>query len=292
MGKAKDNVFVLDFVNDAEDVQKDFQPYFTSTILSTSTDPNILYDLKRDILVLGVFGQDQVEQHYHLLLSNDQNNQAVVAGLLDEAVQTWQELEDDDKAEFFDKSIDFVRKYAFIAQLFDFGDANLEQFYEYLRNLVKKLPRIKDPLPTELLDYIDLSSIAISKGKKAALGLVDTESELDPMSSNSRSVGPLDELERLSLIVKSINEQFGLPEGMEEDGMLLISRIRERTDVKNAISNNPKGAAREHFNEVLQLMKMFSERAEFYKKLDEDTALKDTIADKIFEEMYSNNKQR
>lgn len=289
MGKAKDNVFVLDFVNDAEDVQKDFQPYFTSTILSTSTDPNILYDLKRDIVGLGVFGQEQVEQHYHLLLSNDQNNQAVVAGLLDEAVQTWQELEDDDKAEFFDKSIDFVRKYAFIAQLFDFGDATLEQFYEYLRNLVKKLPRIKDPLPTELLDYIDLSSIAISKGKKASIGLVDTESELDPMSSNSRTGKPLDELERLSLIVKSINEQFGLPEGMEEDGMLLISRIRERTDVKKAISNNPKGAAREHFNEVMQdeLMKMFRERADFYKKLDEDVALKDTIAEKIFEEMYN-----
>ena len=294
MGKSKDNVFVLDFVNDAEGIQKDFQPYFTSTILSESTDPNILYDLKRDITALGVFGQEQVEQHYHLLLSNDQNNQAVVAGLLDEAVQTWQGLDDDEKSEFVDKSVDFVRKYAFIAQLFDFGDANLEQFYEYLRNLVKKLPRIKDPLPTDLLDYIDLSSIAVSKGKKASIGLVDTESELDPMSSNSRSGKPLDELERLSLIVKSINEQFGLPEGMEEDGMLLISRIRDRTDVQKAISNNPRGAAREHFNEVMQdeLMKMFSERAEFYKKLDEDVALKDTIAEKIFEEMYASTTKK
>lgn len=289
MGKAKDNVFVLDFVNDAENVQKDFQPYFTSTILSASTDPNILYDLKRDITGMGVFGKDQVQQHYQLLLSGDQNNQAVVAGLLDEAVQSWESLEDDDREEFRDKAIDFVRKYAFIAQLFDFGDADLEQFYEYLRNLVKKLPKTKDPLPTELLDYIDLSSIAISKGKKASIGLVDTETELDPMSSNSRSGKLPDELERLSLIVKSINEQFGLPEGMEEDGMLLVSRIRERVDVKKAISNNPKGAAREHFNEVLQeeLMKMFRERADFYKKLDEDVALKDTIAEKIFEEMYN-----
>lgn len=293
MGKAKDNVFVLDFVNDAEGVQKDFQPYFTSTILSASTDPNILYDLRRDIGSKGVFGVEQIHQHYQLLLSGDQNNQAVVAGLLDEAIQNWEGLDDDDKEEFRDKSVDFVHKYAFIAQLFDFGDADLEQFYEYLRNLVKKLPKIKDPLPTELLDYIDLSSIAISKGKKASIGLVDTETELDPMSSNSRSGKLPDELERLSLIVKSINEQFGLPEGMEEDGMLLVSRIRERVDVKKAISNNPKGAAREHFNEVLQeeLMKMFRERADFYKKLDEDVALKDTIAEKIFEEMYASTKK-
>lgn len=293
MGKVKDNVFVLDFVNDAENVQKDFQPYFTSTILSASTDPNILYDLKRDISGKGVFGNEQVQQHYQLLLSGDQTNQAVVAGLLDEAVQNWDDLDEDDKEEFRDKSIDFVRKYAFIAQLFDFGDADLERFYEYLRNLVKKLPKTKDPLPTELLDYIDLSSIAISKGKKASIGLVDTETELDPMSSNSRSGKLPDELERLSLIVKSINEQFGLPEGMEEDGMLLVSRIKNREDVKKAIQNNPKGAAHEHFKQAMQdeLMKMFSERADFYKKLDEDVALKDTIAEKIFEEMYASSKK-
>ncbi len=289
MGKAKTDVFVLDFVNDAESIQKDFQPYYTSTILSESTDPNILYDLKRDILSAGVFGEEQVHQHYELLISGDQNNQAVVAGLLDDAVQRWNDLDDDDKDALRDKAVDFTRKYAFIAQLFDFGDAKLEQFYEYIRNLAKKLPKVKDPLPTELLDYIDLSSIAISKGKKAAIGLVDEESELDPMTSNSRSGKPLDEMERLSLIVKSINEQFGLPEGMEEDGMLLISRIRDREDIKKAIANNPKGAAREHFNSVMQdeLMKMFKERAEFYKKLDEDSTLKDTIAEKIFEEMYS-----
>ncbi|MBC7764406.1 type I restriction endonuclease subunit R [Microbacteriaceae bacterium] len=289
MGKAKDGVFVLDFVNAAEDIQKDFQPYYTSTILSESTDPNILYDLKRDISGAGVFGELEVQRHYQLLLSNDQTNQAVVAGLIDEAVQNYETLDDDDKEAFRDKIVDFVRKYAFIAQLFDLSDPYLEQFYEYTRNLAKKLPKVKDPLPTELLDYIDLSSIAISKGKKNAIGLVDAEGELEPMSSNSRGAKPIDEMERLSLIVKGINEQFGLPEGMEKDGMLLISRIRERNDVKKAISNNPKGAAREHFNEVMQeeLMKMFSERADFYKKLDEDVALKETIAEKIFEEMYT-----
>ena len=138
MGKDKESVFILDFVNNAESIQKDFQPYYTSTILSESTDPNILYDLKRDILNFGVFDISKVGQHYHLLLSNDQNNQAVVANLLDEAVEIWQGLDDDDKADFRDKIINFARKYAFIAQLFDFGDAELEQFYEYARNLSKK----------------------------------------------------------------------------------------------------------------------------------------------------------
>ena len=290
MGKAKEDVFILDFVNEAESIQKDFQPYYTTTILSESTDPNILYDLKRDILSAGVFGPEQVSQHYELLISNDQSNQAVVAGLLDEAVQNWETLEEEEKEEFRDRAIDFSRKYAFIAQLFDFGDASLEQFYEYIRNLSKKLPKTKDPMPVELLEHIDLSSIAISKGKKNVIGLVDTDGELDPMTSNSRAGKILDEMERLSLIVKSINEQFGLPEDMEEDGMALVSRIKDREDIVKTIKNNPRGAAKTHFDQALQeeLMNMFKERADFYKKLDDDSALKQAIADKLFEEIYSN----
>lgn len=289
MGKAKDNVFVLDFVNDAEDVKEAFEPYYTSTILSESTDPNLLYNLRRELLYAGIFGNSEVTEHYSLLISNDQSNQSVVAGLLDRAIQNLRDLDEDEQEQFKDNLTDFVRKYAFIAQLFDFGDAELEKFYEYTRNLNKKLPKQKEEMPTELLEQIDLSSIAISKGKKYSISLAENEVVLEPMQPYGSKRKAIDEKERLSLIIKSINEQFGLPEGMEEDGMLLVSRIRERTDIKKAISNNPKGAAREHFNEVMQeeLMKMFRERADFYKKLDEDVVLKDTLADKIFEEMYA-----
>jgi len=293
MGKDKENVFVLDFVNSAEDIQADFQPYYTTTILSEETDPNILYDIKRDVLSVGVFGMQDVEQHYDLLLSGSQTNQAVVAGLLDRAVEAWQELDEDDREEIRSKLSDFSKKYAFIAQLFEFGDASLEKFYEYTRNLVKKLPKDKVDTPTELLEYIDLSSIAISRGSKNNIGLTEGDSELDPMTSNSRSGKPIDEMERLSLIVKSINEQFGLPEGMEEDGMLLVSRVKARTDVLSAIKNNAKGAAKTKFDQVIQeeLMNMFSERADFYRKLDDDSALKETISEKIFEEMYASTQQ-
>ena len=42
-----DQVFVLDFVNETQEIQSAFQPYYQATILSEATDPNKLYDLKR-----------------------------------------------------------------------------------------------------------------------------------------------------------------------------------------------------------------------------------------------------
>ena len=288
MGKAKDNVFVLDFVNDAESVQKDFQPYYVSTVLSESTDPNLLYNLQRELYTFSIFDKNDVNEHYLLLISNDQNNQSIVAGILDRAVENWLTLDKDDQDLAREKIDDYTRRYSFIAQLFDFGDAELEKLYEYIRNLKKKIPAKKDEMPRDLLDQIDLSSIAISKGKKYSIPLADGEGVLDPMQPYGGNGRSLSEFERLSLIIKDINKRFGLPEGMEADGLALVSRIKSREDMKKAITNNPKGAAKEHFNAVMrdELMKMFGERADFYKKLDEDHALRESIAEQIFEEMY------
>ena len=42
----KSDVFVLDFLNDADTIGDSFAPYYRTTILSDETDPNKLHDLK------------------------------------------------------------------------------------------------------------------------------------------------------------------------------------------------------------------------------------------------------
>ena len=39
------DTFVLDFANEADEIQKAFSRYYRTTILSGETDPNKLYDL-------------------------------------------------------------------------------------------------------------------------------------------------------------------------------------------------------------------------------------------------------
>lgn len=41
--KGQDDLFVLDFANQAEHIQKEFKPFFEATI-TTPTDPNLIYD--------------------------------------------------------------------------------------------------------------------------------------------------------------------------------------------------------------------------------------------------------
>jgi type I restriction enzyme R subunit len=55
----KHDTFVLDFVNDASIIQKAFEPYYRTTILSAETDPNKLHDLNQ--WMAGVYSEDQIE---------------------------------------------------------------------------------------------------------------------------------------------------------------------------------------------------------------------------------------
>ena len=57
----KHDTFVLDFQNDVDTIQKAFEPYYRTTILSQETDPNKLHDLKSALDGFQVYAQTQID---------------------------------------------------------------------------------------------------------------------------------------------------------------------------------------------------------------------------------------
>jgi type I restriction enzyme R subunit len=62
--KGKTDTFVLDFVNDTDDIIESFQPYFTTTLLTEETDPDKLYDVLYDIEQYNLYTKYQVDEFY------------------------------------------------------------------------------------------------------------------------------------------------------------------------------------------------------------------------------------
>src|ERR1019366_9391051 len=56
----KHDVFVLDFMNDADTIELAFADYYRTTILSEETDPNKLHDLKAALDGYQVYAPEQV----------------------------------------------------------------------------------------------------------------------------------------------------------------------------------------------------------------------------------------
>ncbi|SLM30423.1 conserved hypothetical protein [Desulfamplus magnetovallimortis] len=59
--RGKEDTFVLDFANEADDIKTSFQPYYEVTTLEEKTEPNLLYDQKSRIEAAQVIWSSEVE---------------------------------------------------------------------------------------------------------------------------------------------------------------------------------------------------------------------------------------
>jgi type I restriction enzyme, R subunit len=106
----KHDTFVLDFMNDADTIEKAFEPYYRTTILSEETDPNKLHDLKADLDDYQVYAWEQVEELVALYLTGADRGR--LDPTLDACVATYNtDLDEDGQVDFKGKSKAFVRTY-------------------------------------------------------------------------------------------------------------------------------------------------------------------------------------
>ncbi|WP_040513688.1 hypothetical protein [Gracilibacillus halophilus] len=92
--KGKNDTFVLDFANEAEDMQKAFEPYYEVTQLEEATDPNVLYDIQTELDAFQVYSDSEIEEVVEIEYSGKQKNAKVQEKLnsyLDKAVNRFKD---------------------------------------------------------------------------------------------------------------------------------------------------------------------------------------------------------
>lgn len=289
----KEDVYVLDFVNDTDDIVKAFQPYYTTTVLSEETDPNTLHNLERDLLNFKYFTIEEVDHFVEVFVKNAKPD--ILNSMLDGYVDRFVESSEEDQNGFREALTDYVRKYAFISQIIDFEDTVLEKLYIFGRFLKKKLPIRKDRLPLEVLESIDMDSYKIVKKKTETLVLEDEIGLIEPMS-NGQSGTFEDEYGTLSSIIKDVNDKFGT-DFTQEDRVILNNlslKLLADASVAGAIENNTRGAAKIKFDDVFndELVNMVNNHFDLYKKLDKNKDAKEYVRSRIFNFLLGKMKRK
>lgn len=280
----KEEVFVLDFVNTTDEIVKSFQPYYTTTVLSESTDPNVLHDLQRDLMNFGIFDEAELGEFVKAYLRGA--NPGKLNAMLDQSIQRFGKLLKDEQDDFRAKAKEYVRKYSFIAQILTFDDTRLEKLYIFTKFLVKKLPVTTERLPLEVLESVDMESYKIVKTGSTKIALEDKEGEIEPMGSGKRSIDE-DEKDFLSHIIKDVNDKFGTE--FTADDRVVISdmawRLAGNESLKATIENNTRDTAKIKYDQMFQeeLINMLNRHFSFYKKLDENEELKAFVNQRIFD---------
>ena len=206
----KEDTFILDFVNRAEDIQEAFKPYYETTIIEEVTDPNVLYDLERELTSHGVFHQEEVERFNAIFYKTTRasDDKAKLNHLIDTARERFRFLKQDSQEDSKGKAKKFQRLYTFIIQITPFVDVNLHKLYIYLSFLLKKLPKE----PRDILDLSDEVALDYYVNKlifEGSLSL-DPGVEYKPLAPASGVGTPKEEKkEKLSTIIERLNERFG-----------------------------------------------------------------------------------
>ncbi|MCU0286431.1 MAG: hypothetical protein MUF15_08525 [Acidobacteria bacterium] len=169
--RGKADTVILDFVNEAEDIEKAFQPYYRETIVEEGADPNHLYDLQSQLEAYDIYTRDDI-QRFADIFYNPNEPKEKYQPILDIAVQRFMQKEESQREDFRTLLKKYIRLYGYISQIITFEDISLEQLYTYARNLARKLPRRENNIPDEVQDAVDLDSFRIQqtfKGKSKPL---------------------------------------------------------------------------------------------------------------------------
>jgi type I restriction enzyme R subunit len=210
----KTDTFVLDFANSAEDIQEAFKPFYDATI-TEPTDPNLLYNASALVDGFQLISSDDVTALVTAYLALDPRAKETAHGALykftEPARDRYLELELKDREAFRAALRDYVRMYAFLAQVLPFTDTQLEALYIYGRFLLPRLPREHDGA-MDLGDDVVLAALRTETTGTfdVGLGTGDGQQTL-PGTFTGQGAGPQNEAKQaaLSTIIETLNDKFG-----------------------------------------------------------------------------------
>ena len=159
----KHDVFVLDFMNDAEVIRYAFADYYRTTLLADETDPDKLHDLKARLDGRGIYTSRQVEELVASYLGGAGRD--TLDPVLDNCVAAYlAELDEDGQVDFKSSAKAFTRLYNFLAQALPYAQPEWEKLAIFLNFLIPKLPApVEDDLSRGILETVDMDSYRAEK---------------------------------------------------------------------------------------------------------------------------------
>jgi len=227
----KDAPFVLDFVNDAENIYRAFKPFYDATSLQEVSDPSKLEALKHELDQLQVYHWSEVEAFARVFYKpTEQQSPADHAHMqrhLQPAVDRFKAIEDEDqRSAFHDKLAGYVQVYSFLSQIIPYGDRELEMLYSYGRFLLPHLPLGRDTSIVKVGSEVELQYYRLERVYSGAIAVGEGDPQAVKSPTDVGTSKAKEEKAPLSEIIEVLNERFGTQ--FSEEDRLFFQQIKEK----------------------------------------------------------------
>lgn len=292
--EGKTETYVLDFENGFEDIEQGFQPFYDRVTLTKATDPNQLYNIRTDLDKFGIQEAADVEAFAKQWFA-DRQKIALLHAAVDPVAEKWKKQGEEERVDYKSKARDFVKLYAFLAQLVPIRDTGLEKLYVFLRLLLPKLTVKKGELPVEVLGMVDMEKLAVRRNDKKDIGLKRGESKVDPLNYGGGATLTPEEREALSKIIEDLNTRFNT--AFTEDEIMVIKQLEKKIGEDEALQQQLKRgsphAVKATFQQVAKeaLEDLVNDNFKFYKKVSEDEEVAKEFFARLFDWYVEGRKQ-
>lgn len=307
----KDTTYVLDFVNEPADVLAAFKTYYETAELAGVTDPNLVYDLRAKLDASGSYDDNQVDRVVAVELNPRASQYELSAAIepvadrllkrhkaASEALRAARDRKDSSAEQDAQNELNalllfkrdlctYLRVYAFLSQIFDYGNTDIEKRAIFFKRLLPLLEFGRER------EGVDLSKVVLTHHRlkeqgRRNLSLSEGESEkLKPLTETGG--GQVQEPEKAYLveIIAKVNDLF---EGELSDddklvyvnhvlkGKLLESEIlvqQANSNTKEQFANSPDLA-----NELMNaIMDAFAAHSSMSKQALDSAKVRDGLRD-------------
>ena len=282
----KEETFVLDFENSAEDIEKGFQPFYDRVTLSKETDPNQLYNIRTDLDKFAIHMVADLEAFAKQWFAVKPKLE-LLQGVANPVAKKWQAQPEEEQVDYKSKARDFVKLYSFISHLFPLRDVGLEKLFVFLRVLLPLLPAKKGENPLEVLGMVDMEKLAVREKDKKGIGLKRGETKVDPLNYGGGATLADEEREALSKIIEDLNTRFNT--SFTEDEIMVIKQLEKKISEDEALRQQLKNGSRHAVEATFQQVardafeELVNENFKFYKKVSEDNEVSKEFFARLFD---------
>jgi type I restriction enzyme, R subunit len=260
---SKDQTFVLDFANTAQDIVDAFEPYYEATTLADLTDPNIVHETMNKLDATGIYQESEIEGLVADYVANKGNN--ALTKWVTPARDRFRDREraavdhDDklavDELNVFRKDVGtFLRQYDFLSQIVNYEDTSLEKLSIYLRHLVPVITI--DQLNHEIdLSTVDFDYLAQHK-QETTEGKLTGDVPLQPAKESGTGTARDPELVALEDVIAQINDLFS---GDHPDSSVrnVVTHIKDRLEESDTLQQQAQNNTLAQFSASPDLQNEF-----------------------------------
>ncbi|MEA5392138.1 type I restriction endonuclease [Cyanobium gracile UHCC 0139] len=263
----KETTFVVDFVNDHNDILTAFKTYYSTAVLASATDPALILDLKTKLDAQGHYDEFEIERVVKVLL-DPASKQSQLQGALEPVAQRLmnaykearlafrqaEEINDVDGlkaardelaalALFRSDMGTYVRLYTFLSQIFDYANTGLEKRAMFFKRLLPLLEFERE------VNTVDLSKVVLTHHHLRDLGQkkLDLEKgEAVPIPGIAPGGGSVQDKQKalLSEIIAKLNDLF-TGDLSDDDkviyvGTVIRSKLLESKTLQQQAASNSK----------------------------------------------------